>query len=1155
MKKTYCFVLLLLTVVVCVTFAAPAESFRNPVRIPTDSDPVGVFVVDLNHDGLPDILWGGYGATTSSPGILHTLLAQSSGGYLPGPTMTMPANVSSVCVPADETGDGIVDIVCPSAYQFSASIYTFPGKGDGSFGSPIITQIPSLPNNGAWVSLVFLPVTDLNGDGIADLLVADAQTQSGYVMLGDGHGSFTKSSSITNIYGVPQVMDINSDGNVDLLFANGGIWLGKGDGTFTQSPFVPSFPFTSRCVFHDMDNDGKPDAVCGLQETVTGDIIGGTQLLIFHGNGDGSFAPTPIKTITYGDHSNEFNGFGTFQFPIFVQDINGDGTPDILAYSGDGLAVILNRGGLQFDDPTHYATGNFPWTIVAGVNAYTMQLADIDNDGFPDLVSTGPNGIYISNNQKDGTFNAAPAYEVTQVIGYQTVADFNEDGIPDIAATGDQSIEINIGKGDGTFQARVALPSSGIDFSTPLSTTNARILHGDFNGDHHQDILAIGSSATYQYDSYVLFGDGTGSFSSPQLVPNTSSNFSIYDSRVALDINHDGRDDLFSNDYSHLYVYLSNGDGTFTTTTTTVSPNSSQDQNGVHSIPALADFDHDGKLDAVWAAGANVTICKGHGDGTFDANAVTVPIPTSVFSSWIGADVTTGDFDGDGNQDFALLLEQQNPLLVLPGAAISAAFVFYGDGHGNFTPGTLAGTFNRVYTEIYAADLSNQGLEDLILKTGGGFFEAYAVGIVNSLPKRTFDSEVNYVAGSGISDLSIADLNHDGFLDLVFSNGDYNIRASSVTVLMNQGNPPVTGTLTITPEPSEYGQPLTFDATLVPSSFTPVTGTMTFTLDGTSLGSAPISDNKASFSVSTSVLPGTHSLTASWPGNAIYSAVTLSATHHVEPIPSSITLSSSLNPAPLDGNITFTASISPAVVGVDSSGTVTFFDGQTQLSAPVSIATGQPATITTSNLGVGSHSITAVYSGNSQVQGSTSSVLTESVVFFVGGFSIQSTPTTATVTAGQSATFQLAITASGGFSAPLSFSCSGLPAQATCVFSPSTLSMGQGQVALSIHTVGSTQSASLIQSPSLTTTGATAILAGLVFCFLPSASRRKRFVSFLVLAIFGFVTLITTSCGGGSGHGTTGSTSPVSYQVSVTAQTTEPSQNISHSSVITLTVQ
>jgi len=330
---------------------------------------------------------------------------------------------------------------------------------------------------------------------------------------------------------------------------------------------------------------------------------------------------------------------------------------------------------------------------------------------------------------------------------------------------------------------------------------------------------------------------------------------------------------------------------------------------------------------------------------------------------------------------------------------------------------------------------------------------------------------------------------------------------------------------------------------------------MTFTLDGTSLGSAPISDNKASFPVSTSVLPGTHSLTASWPGNAIYSAVTLSATHQVEPIPSSITLSSSLNPAPLDGNITFTASISPAVVGVDSSGTVTFFDGQTQLSAPVSIAAGQPATITTSSLGVGSHSITAVYSGNSQVQGTTSSELTESVVYFVGGFSIQSTPTTATVTAGQSATFQLAIMASGGFSAPLSFSCSGLPAQATCVFSPSTLSMGQGQVALSIHTVGSTQSASLSHSPSLTTTGATAILAGLVFCFLPSSSRRKRFVSFLVLAIFGFVTLITTSCGGGSGHGTTGSTSPVSYQVSVTAQTTEPSQNISHSSVITLTVQ
>jgi hypothetical protein len=60
--------------------------------------------VDLNNDGLPDILWGGYGAAVTGPRIVHTFLAQASGGYVAGPTLNMPANVGSVCLPADETG-------------------------------------------------------------------------------------------------------------------------------------------------------------------------------------------------------------------------------------------------------------------------------------------------------------------------------------------------------------------------------------------------------------------------------------------------------------------------------------------------------------------------------------------------------------------------------------------------------------------------------------------------------------------------------------------------------------------------------------------------------------------------------------------------------------------------------------------------------------------------------------------------------------------------------------------------------------------------------------------------------------------------------------------------------------------------------------------
>jgi len=76
----------------------------------------------------------------------------------------------------------------------------------------------------------------------------------------------------------------------------------------------------------------------------------------------------------------------------------------------------------------------------------------------------GVNGIYITYGRADGTFDALPVIRSGLTTGYSVVADFNEDGTPDIFTSGASALQLNLGRGDGTFapsvtvQAPVQLP-------------------------------------------------------------------------------------------------------------------------------------------------------------------------------------------------------------------------------------------------------------------------------------------------------------------------------------------------------------------------------------------------------------------------------------------------------------------------------------------------------------------------------------------------------------------------------------------------------------------------------------------------------------------------------------------------------------------------
>src|SRR5262249_15626981 len=151
------------------------------------------------------------------------------------------------------------------------------------------------------------------------------------------------------------------------------------------------------------------------------------------------------------------------------------------------------------------------------------------------------------------------------------------------------------------------------------------------------------------------------------------------------------------------------------------------------------------------------------------------------------------------------------------------------------------------------------------------------------------------------------------------------------------------------------------------------TGTVNFKDGASSIGGCSAvaltgSGNSLTAQCATSTLTaGTHSITAAYAGNASNNPSTSSAVSQVvNKAASSSTLSSSANPATLGANVTFTAT----VTGTSPTGTVNFKDGASSISGCSAVALAgsgnvRTAQCATSALTAGTHSMTAVYSGDS----------------------------------------------------------------------------------------------------------------------------------------------------------------------------------------------
>jgi hypothetical protein len=230
-------------------------TFQSPITLSLAIGPSALAVGDFNGDGKPDLAVAGY-----YPSSVVVYLGIGDGTFRVGPSFPVPALPAGLAV-GDLNRDGNLDLVVTA--DADAVVTVELGNGDGTFS-------PRVPNDtGATAERV--AIGDFNGDGLLDAAVGTASGQVD-VFLGDGAGGLKLAAPY--LFGVDTgevaVGDFNHDGILDIAAADVlsnsvFILIGEGDGTFNLQgiSFGVSGPPHSIAP-GDIDGHGRVDLVVGV---------------------------------------------------------------------------------------------------------------------------------------------------------------------------------------------------------------------------------------------------------------------------------------------------------------------------------------------------------------------------------------------------------------------------------------------------------------------------------------------------------------------------------------------------------------------------------------------------------------------------------------------------------------------------------------------------------------------------------------------------------------------------------------------------------------------------------------------------------------------------------------------------------------------------
>ncbi|MEE9441076.1 MAG: VCBS repeat-containing protein [candidate division Zixibacteria bacterium] len=668
---------------------------------------------------------------------------------------------------ADFNGDGSADIAVANTGDDNITVMLNDGMGNyQDTANYIVGDNP-----------ITILADNFNEDDDIDLVVMNNFSYNFSVLLNQGDGTFAPAVNYTTLDDTPKIhcADFDGDGDVDIgiLFLISGyflIHLNNGDGTFvTDFDLGFAIPNRPRHFYSaDFDNDGDYDLAFTLYRKSVNNV------LILLNNGDGTFVAGTSFT-TRNDRQSHITG----------GDMNDDGNIDIVVscsnppyyppYNPPELFIFLNQG-----DGTFALLENYSLSYTA--TSLSLHLIDLDNDNDLDIIGIpyGISALSLLLNSGDGIFQDAGDIFVQSDVEAVDAGDFDNDGLNDLAIINarydSKSLSLLFNHGDAYFpQAyRYCEGASGISISG-----------SDFDGDGDLDLVGI--SPGYFSDVWSgwvpgslewLWNNGDGTYSAAfRTLPRDP--IDLFES----DLDGDGDCDLAVVSYFDTYalcILLNEGDGSFTTL---------YNYDFGNQFPGRisgADFDNDGDVDLVIAS-SNIFMFSNNGDGSFS-------LAESFSAGNRISSITFADLNGDEYSDLVTTNYSDD--------YIGYVSSYLNNGDGTF--GTAV-SFNvgRYPVDVCAADFDGDSIHDLAVVNRGGsendppYPSFSSISVLKGYGDGSFAPAVFYLSGNSFFPACVygADYDSDGDYDLAVQIERYN-GADGLSVLLNASDGTFTQNIT-----------------------------------------------------------------------------------------------------------------------------------------------------------------------------------------------------------------------------------------------------------------------------------------------------------------------------------------------------------------------